>query len=189
MKGGILQNDTEDINVVAEYDSNIKQKFFELQVVSESELTKIFIQSHQALWGGGQRNPSVAFDELDKLIFCKIWDEKHPRKTGEPYEFQIFRGEDPEDLLKRIKKIYAVGEKEAPEVFKECITLSAQETLTIVKYFQRINLNKTDLDSKGKAFETFIGSYFRGDFGQYFTPRPIVKFIVDSLPITHKSRV
>ena len=34
-----------------------------------------------------------------------------------------------------------------------------------------------------------MGSYFRGDFGQYFTPRPIVKFIVDSLPIDHKSRV
>lgn len=189
VKGGISQTDTDDITIAAEPDPNVKQKFFELQVVSESELTKIFIQSHQALWGGGQRNPSVAFDELDKLIFCKIWDEKHPRKTGEPYDFQIFRDEDPEDLLKRIKKIYAVGEKEAPEVFKDGITLSAQETLTIVKYFQRINLNKTDLDSKGKAFETFMGSYFRGDFGQYFTPRPIVKFIVDSLPITHKSRV
>jgi type I restriction-modification system DNA methylase subunit len=189
VKGGISQTDTDNTNVVAEPDPNVKQKFFELQVVSESELTKIFIQSHQALWGGGQRNPSVAFDELDKLIFCKIWDEKHPRKIGEPYDFQIFRDEDPEDLLKRIKKIYAVGEKEAPEVFKDGITLSAQETLTIVKYFQRINLNKTDLDSKGKAFETFMGSYFRGDFGQYFTPRPIVKFIVDSLPITHKSRV
>ncbi len=189
VKGGISQTDTDDINIVAEPDPNVKQKFFELQVVSESELTKIFIQSHQALWGGGQRNPSVAFDELDKLIFCKIWDEKHPRKIGEPYDFQIFRDEDPEDLLKRIKKIYAVGEKEAPEVFKDGITLTAQETLTIVKYFQRINLNKTDLDSKGKAFETFMGSYFRGDFGQYFTPRPIVKFIVDSLPITHKARV
>lgn len=189
VKGGISQTDTDNSYIVAEPDPNVKQKFFELQVVSESELTKIFIQSHQALWGGGQRNPSVAFDELDKLIFCKIWDEKHPRKTGEPYDFQIFRDEAPEDLLKRIKKIYAVGEKEAPEVFKDGITLSAQETLTIVKYFQRINLNKTDLDSKGKAFETFMGSYFRGDFGQYFTPRPIVKFIVDSLPITHKSRV
>lgn len=189
VKGGISQTDTDDITIAAEPDPNVKQKFFELQVVSESELTKIFIQSHQALWGGGQRNPSVAFDELDKLIFCKIWDEKHPRKTGEPYDFQIFRDEDPEDLLKRIKKIYAVGEKEAPEVFKDGITLTAQETLTIVKYFQRINLNKTDLDSKGKAFETFMGSYFRGDFGQYFTPRPIVKFIVDSLPITHKARV
>lgn len=195
VKGGISQTETDTSagsvskNIAAEPDPYVKQKFFELQPVSESELTKIFIQSHQALWGGGQRNPSVAFDELDKLIFCKIWDEKHPRKIGEPYDFQIFRDEEPEDLLKRIKKIYAVGEKEAPEVFKDGITLSAQETLTIVKYFQRINLNKTDLDSKGKAFETFMGSYFRGDFGQYFTPRPIVKFIVECLPIMHKSRV
>jgi len=189
VKGGISQTDTEDLNIVSEPDPNAKQKFFELQVVTESELTKIFTQSHQALWGGGQRNPSVAFDELDKLIFCKIWDEKHPRKIGDPYDFQIFRDEDPEDLLKRIKKIYAIGEKDAPEVFKDGISLTAQETLTIVKYFQRINLNKTDLDSKGKAFETFMGSYFRGEFGQYFTPRPIVKFIVDSLPINYKSRV
>lgn len=184
VKGGLSQIFTDD-----EAESTTKQKFFELQKVNESELTKVFIQSHQALWGGGERNPSEAFDELDKLIFCKIWDEKAPRKIGEPYEFQIFRDEAPEELLKRIKKIYAVGEKEAPEVFKDGIALSAQETLTIVKYFQRINLNKTDLDSKGKAFETFMGSYFRGDFGQYFTPRPIVKFIIDSLPITHKSRV
>ncbi len=188
VKGGISQVGADGASE-PKVDYGKKQKFFELEVVSESELTKIFIQSHQALWGGGQRNPSVAFDELDKLIFCKIWDEKHPRKNGEPYDFQLFRGEDPEDLLKRIKKIYAIGEKEAPEVFKDGISLSAQETLTIVKYFQRINLNKTDLDSKGKAFETFMGSYFRGDFGQYFTPRPIVKFIVDSVPINQKSRV
>jgi len=188
VKGGVSQIGADGISE-PKTDYGKKQKFFELEVVSESELTKIFIQSHQALWGGGQRNPSVAFDELDKLIFCKIWDEKHPRKNGEPYDFQLFRGEDPEDLLKRIKKIYAIGEKEAPEVFKDGISLSAQETLTIVKYFQRINLNKTDLDSKGKAFETFMGSYFRGDFGQYFTPRPIVKFIIDSVPIKQKSRV
>lgn len=191
VKGGFSQTETEllEIKILNEPEGHLKQKFFELEVVSESELTKIFTQSHQALWGGGQRNPSVAFDELDKLIFCKIWDEKHPRKNGDPYEFQIFRDEDPEELLKRVKRIYAIGEKEAPEVFKDGITLTAQETLTIVKYFQRINLNKTDLDSKGKAFETFMGSYFRGEFGQYFTPRPIVKFIVDSLPITHKARV
>ena len=188
-KGGLSGVSGDTNSSLLKANSNSKQNFFELEVVTESELTNIFIQSHQALWGGGQRHPIAAFDELDKLIFCKIWDEKHPRKNGEPYEFQIFRDEEPEDLLKRIKKIYAVGEKEAPEVFKDGITLSAVETQTIVKYFQRINLNKTDLDSKGKAFETFMGSYFRGDFGQYFTPRPIVKFIVDSLPITHKDRV
>ena len=190
VKGGFLQSEGDsETNVVREPDPNVKQKFFELEIVSENELTKIFIQAHQALWGGGQRNPSVAFDELDKLIFCKIWDEKHPRKIGQPYDFQIFRDETPEDLLERIKGLYEQGRKKDPEVFKDDITLSAQETLTIVKYFQRINLNKTDLDSKGKAFETFMGSFFRGDFGQYFTPRPIVKFIVDSLPIDNHSRV
>jgi len=35
-------------------------------------------------------NPSSAFDELDKLIFCKLWDERKPGKKGEPYYFQIF---------------------------------------------------------------------------------------------------
>lgn len=190
VKGGFLQSEGDsETNILKEPDPNVKQKFFELEIVSENELTKIFIQAHQALWGGGQRNPSVAFDELDKLIFCKIWDEKHPRKVGQPYDFQLFRDETPEDLLERIKELYEQGRKKDPEVFKDDITLSAQETLTIVKYFQRINLNKTDLDSKGKAFETFMGSFFRGDFGQYFTPRPIVKFIVDSLPIDNHSRV
>lgn len=56
-------------------------------------------------------------------------------------------------------------------------------------YLESVNLGETDLDSKGRAFETFMGSFFRGDFGQYFTPRPIVKFIVDTLPIKHNSLV
>ena len=56
-------------------------------------------------------------------------------------------------------------------------------------YLQEINLGETDLDSKGRAFETFMDSFFRGSFGQYFTPRPIVKFSTDVLPITNKSLV
>lgn len=187
VKGGISHTDTASIQEpAADYKT---QKFFEVEIVSENELTRIFIQAHQALWGGGQRNPSVAFDELDKLIFCKIWDEKNPRKQGEPYQFQIFRDETAEELLDRIKGLYEQGRNKDPEVFKEDINLTPEETQTIVKYLQRINLNKTDLDSKGKAFETFMGSYFRGDFGQYFTPRAIVKFIVVSLPIDNNSLV
>ena len=59
-----------------------KQKFFDLSVIDQSELTRRFKQAHEALWAGGQLNPSEAFDELDKLIFCKIWDERKPRKVG-----------------------------------------------------------------------------------------------------------
>ena len=64
------------------------QQLFPLSKVSENELTNIFKQAHQALWGGGELNPSEAFDELDKLIFCKIYDEK---KTGMQVKRTIFR--------------------------------------------------------------------------------------------------
>ena len=198
VKGGRLRN--EDAG-----DDAIKQQFFDLEQVSESELTNRFKKAHQSLWAGGELNPSDAFDELDKLIFCKIWDERKPRKKGEPYDFQIFDIEKPknatqkeidaieqqitEDLAKRIFSLYEEGRKKDEEVFKDNIRLTPQRIRTVVSYLQGANLSKTDLDSKGKAFETFMGSYFRGDFGQYFTPRNIVKFIVDVLPITNDSKV
>ena len=169
------------------------QKLFPLEEVTEDELTRRFEQAHQALWGGGELNPSEAFDELDKLIFCKLWDERKLRKPGEPYDFQIFTEDTKEkterELLERLKKLYDEGRKKDPEVFKDDIRLSAAKARVVVSYLEGINLSDTDLDSKGRAFETFMGSFFRGDFGQYFTPRAIVKFIVDVLPITHESIV
>ncbi len=178
------------------------QKLFELTVVTEDELTRRFKQAHQSLWGGGELNPSEAFDELDKLIFCKIWDEKKARKLGEPYDFQIFsvapkanekeeerKQRENKQLSERIKALYEEGRRADAEVFKDDIRLSPEKLRTVVGYLESINLGETDLDSKGRAFETFMGSFFRGDFGQYFTPRPIVKFIVDVLPIKQSSLV
>jgi type I restriction enzyme M protein len=169
------------------------QKLFDLVTVSEDDLTTRFKQAHQALWGGGELNPSEAFDELDKLIFCKIWDERKPRKKGVAYDFQIITAENDaqtnKNLLERINRLYEEGRKKDPEVFKDGVRLNAVKCRTVVTYLESINLSKTDLDSKGRAFETFMGSFFRGDFGQYFTPRAIVNFIVSVLPMDHESRV
>lgn len=185
------------------------QKLFPLKKVEESELTNKFKQAHQALWGGGELNPSEAFDELDKLIFCKIFDEKKKRANGEPYDFQIIKVKPKDDseeakkkadietskeLLERLIALYeegkSIGErKNDTEIFKDGIKLNAAKVRTVVGYLEGVDLLNTDLDSKGRAFETFMGSFFRGDFGQYFTPRSIVKFIVHSLPITEEHRV
>ncbi len=171
------------------------QKLFPLQKVEENELTRRFKQAHQALWGGGELNPSEAFDELDKLIFCKLWDERQHRNAGEAYDFQIWteatEKETEARLLERLKKLYEIGRTRDldRDVFKDDIRLSANKARAVVTYLEGINLSETDLDSKGRAFETFMGSFFRGDFGQYFTPRPIVQFIVDVLPIKHDSMV
>ncbi|UYV11921.1 MAG: N-6 DNA methylase [Phycisphaera sp.] len=180
------------------------QRLFPLEKVGEDELTRRFKQAHQALWGGGELNPSEAFDELDKLIFCKLWDERKPRKAGEPYDFQVITvppdsgSEEAKkaaneatslNLFERLKTLYEDGRKKDPEVFKDGIRLTPTKARTVVSYLEGVNLQDTDLDSKGRAFETFMGSFFRGDFGQYFTPRVIVQFVVDVLPIEHDSLV
>lgn len=179
-----------------------KQQFFDLSVIDQSELTRRFKQAHEALWAGGQLNPSEAFDELDKLIFCKIWDERKPRRMGEPYDFQIItvtkdeerdeqkrRAKENANLYNRIKVLYEEGRARDKEVFRDNIRLTPEKIRTVVGYLEGVNLSETDLDSKGRAFETFMGSFFRGNFGQYFTPREIVKFIVDVLPIKNDSKV
>lgn len=169
----------------------------EPQAKTQAELRQKFKSAHDALWGGGALAPTTAFDELDKLIFCKIWDEKWrdnaPKTKGEPFAFQIISyPEDKDDkqntkakteLEKRIRELYEHGRKKDPEVFKDDIKLDKHKIYTVVQYLQDINLSKTDLDAKGVAFQSFMGEFFRGDFGQFFTPKPIVEFIVNSISI------
>ena len=86
----------------------ITQLFKDIKRVTEEELTRRFKQAHDALWAGGQLNPSEAFDELDKLIFCKIWDEKYNvengqlkrRKKGEIYDFRLSQSK---EKMKKIR--------------------------------------------------------------------------------------
>lgn len=169
----------------------------EPQSGTKAELMQKFKSAHDALWGGGALAPTTAFDELDKLIFCKIWDEKwkenDPKTKGEPFAFQIISyPEDHDDkqntkakteLEKRVRQLYEQGRKKDPEVFKDDIKLDKHKIYTVVQYLQDINLSKTDLDSKGLAFQKFMGEFFRGDFGQFFTPDSIVDFIVKSIGI------
>lgn len=186
-------------------DGNIeKAKFIkgktDPQKSTQGDLIQKFKSAHDALWGGGALTPSAAFDELDKLIFCKIWDERWqenaPKTKGKPYEFQIIYYPDDknnikakEELEKRVKALYEHGRKKDPEVFKDDIRLDKNKIYTVVQYLQDINLSETDLDAKGLAFQSFMSGFFRGDFGQYFTPNDIVKFIVDSLNISNEDKI
>lgn len=175
----------------------------EPQPGTKAQLMQKFKSAHDALWGGGALAPTTAFDELDKLIFCKIWDEKwkdNARNTkGEPFAFQIiYYPEDQNDkqntkakaeLEKRVRQLYEQGRKKDPEVFKDDIKLDKHKIYTVVQYLQDINLSRTDLDSKGLAFQKFMGEFFRGDFGQFFTPDAIVDFIVKSIGIDRNWKI
>lgn len=146
--------------------------------VAREDLIIAIKKCHQTLWGGGRLSPPTAFGELCKLIFVKISDEQKPRKNGEPYQFQIKTHEPSSKLAERINALYNEQKVKDPEVFTESIKVDDRVLRTVVSHLEAINLNKTDLDVKGVAFEQFMDGFFKGDFGQYFTPRPIIEFCV-----------
>jgi type I restriction enzyme M protein len=153
----------------------------DIQPVTNGTLIVAINKCHQTLWGGGKLSPPTAFGELCKLIFVKISDEKEPRKIGEPYAFQIKTNEPPSKLAERINKLYEKQKANDPEVFTESIKVDAHMLRNVVSHLESINLSETNLDVKGVAFERFMDSFFKGNFGQYFTPRPIIEFSIDML--------
>lgn len=153
----------------------------DIQPVAREDLISAIKKCHQTLWGGGRLSPPTAFGELCKLIFVKISDEQKPRKNGEPYQFQIKTHEPSSKLAERINALYNEQKVKDPEVFTESIKVDDRVLRTVVSHLEAINLNKTDLDVKGVAFEQFMDGFFKGDFGQYFTPRPIIEFCVNMM--------
>lgn len=157
----------------------------DISEVTREGLISAIKKCHQTLWGGGRLSPPTAFGELCKLIFVKISDEQKPRRKGEPYQFQIKTHEPSSKLAERINALYDEQKKKDPEVFTDSIKVDDRVLRTVVSHLEAINLNKTDLDVKGVAFEQFMDGFFKGDFGQYFTPRPIIEFAVKMMKPQH----
>lgn len=152
----------------------------ELKEVSRDELIRALEKSHDTVWQGGRLAPTTAFDEVSKLLFCKLKDEKTTKK-GEAYSFQIGTHETAEEVFKRINEIYQDAKKEDSEVFKDDIRLDPKIVYNVVEHLQELAINKIDLDTKGVAFERFMEDFFRGKMGQYFTPREIIIFCVQMI--------
>jgi len=161
----------------------------DIEPVKREELIAAIKKCHQTLWGGGRLSPPAAFSELCKIIFVKISDENAKRKKGEPYDFQIKTHEPSRKLAERIKALYEREKQKDPDVFTETIKIDDATLRTIVSHLERISLSGTDLDTKGLAFEQFMDDFFKGDFGQYFTPRPIIDFAVQMLKPTNEDVV
>lgn len=161
------------------------EKASDIAPVDRGELIAAIKKCHQTLWGGGRLSPPSAFGELCKLIFVKISDEQKARKKGEPYQFQIKTHETSGQLAARVNALYDEQKTKDPEVFTDSIKVDDRVLLTVVSHLEGVNLSKTDLDVKGVAFEQFMDGFFKGDFGQYFTPRPIIEFAVNMMEPEH----
>ena len=151
----------------------------DLAAVSRQELRAAIRKCHQTLWEGGRRSPIAAFGEFSKLVFVKHRDEKDlDRPNGDPYAFQRRDGETVEHLAARVDALYNKEQQQEPDVFTDRIAVEPPILAQCVEHLEGISLDRTELDTKGVAFEDFVGSFFKGDFGQYFTPRELIAFCV-----------
>jgi len=154
--------------------------YAELQPVPN--LRALIVQlEHDALANAGVN----AFDELFKLFFAKLHDEFQPKKkSSDPVDFRVPVGT-PEDIYRRFNDLFQAA-KQRPhwsEIFDEGEHLKLQgEALKLcASAIEPFSLAHTDLEVVDAAFEYLINPEQKGQKGQYFTPRPVVKMAVKML--------
>lgn len=174
-----------------------KKHYQNLKPSTPYELKRIFKQCHNIIWNLGEKDKEVANTEFNKLLFFKMYDElKQEEKHLSPYFFQTYENETKEQLFDRISDEYkkAITDAKVQDLLKP-LNISKFQLFDIIKKLEPISLINTDNDPKGLAFETFRENFMKGDFGQFFTPRNVVEFMLRISPIewdpnfTKKSKV
>lgn len=138
---------------------------------------------------GVTRDESLA-QQLINLIFCKIYDEKYT-KPNDMVNFRSGVGEPVDEVKNRIFKIFEGVKERYPDVIEsdDNIILDANSISYVVGQLQRYCLLEASRDAVGDAFEVFIGHALKGAQGQFFTPKNVVKMIVNMMDIQPNEKI
>ncbi len=140
------------------------------------------IRNHLAANTIGATRDEVLAQQLINVIFCKIYDEKYTAPKA-MVKFRVGVDEKPKEVEQRIFSLFQAVKDNLPEVIdsEDKITLDTNSLIFIVGELQNYSLMESERDVVADAFETFIGHALKGGQGQFFTPRNVVKMVVDIL--------
>ena len=174
-----------------EIDKLLKQA----KAFTRDEFSRLLFKCHTIIRNNDKLSPEAAFDEISKILFIKIRYERendegqifsHNRFVENRKAYEKLNKEmgviDPvpfyQNLFERTKIQFA-----SDHLFDDNAKIEIRENSfeQIVKELEIYNLSTTSDDVKGIAFEQFLGKTFRGELGQFFTPRTIVDFMVSIL--------
>lgn len=174
-----------------EIDKLLKQT----KAFTRDEFSKLLFKCHNIIRNNDKLSPEAAFDEISKILFIKI---RYERSNSDSQIFSAERF----TALKKSREEYnkEMNIKDEKPFYQHLFDLTKQEFVhdhlfddnakieirensfeQIVKELEIYNLSTTSDDVKGIAFEKFLGKTFRGELGQFFTPRTIVDFMVSVL--------
>lgn len=159
---------------------------YDIQPADPSRIEAIVRRAHAAIWAGGKRDPLTAFDEWSKILFAKVWDERHT-PNGQPRALQVGANESPPQTAARVLDRFREARRRDPSIFTdETICLPDEKIAEVVGLIQDIGFTLCDIDSLGAAFEHFFSQVFRGGLGQYFTRRELCRFVCAMLSPTER---
>lgn len=162
----------------------------------EEELRYVIGTCHDLILEKQGHDPAKAFDEMTKLLFLKLYDE---REVPKYYEFAVLVNEEIKDVAKRIRSLFEKSVtsskykdifysrfKKTPEISLDLDDYTIFRLVQILQGYSLVNTteNIQGADIKGTVFEHMVGGTFRGELAQFFTPREIVDFVIQVLAPT-----
>lgn len=169
---------------------------------ANDSLVRTFKRCHDYIYGN-EGKKKTAFWELLNMIFCKIYDEKRRYLDAErniSYRRKFWVGvkerntaEGEHAVAQRIKNLFE--ELKTDSLFKEVfdgneqISLSDRGLAYVASELSKYSFLDATVDVKGTAYETIVSNTLKQEAGQFFTPRNIIKCMVEIMNPTIHSRV
>lgn len=169
---------------------------------ANDSLVKTFKRCHDYIYGN-EGMKKTAFWELLNLIFCKIYDEKRrfmDAEKGISYRRRFWVGvkeqntEDGQNKVAiRIKGLF--DELKNDDLFKEVfdgneqINLSPRGLAYVASELAKYSFLDAAIDVKGTAYETIVSNTLKQEAGQFFTPRNVIRCMVEMMDPDQNTRV
>jgi len=195
VKGTIPKRLEEVINIpdasIVNNSKKVQELLQQTKAFTRDEFSKLLFKCHNIIRNNDKLSPEAAFDEISKILFIKIRYERD-NKEGQLFSLKEFKkGKEYDDKYRAsndlpfYQKLFENTKKEFKDddLFDDNDHIRIRENSfeAIVKELEIYNLSTTSDDVKGIAFEQFLGRTFRGELGQFFTPRTVVDFMVEVL--------
>lgn len=157
----------------------------DLFIIDDVRTFKTILKScHNEIRNNEGLDPTAAFDEMSKVMFCKLYEEK---KNPQGNRFRLKVYDDSNERL-HINVLHQIFEEAKADPFYAVlfakgtkIELKDRTIRKLIELFESYDLGLTAFDVKGEAFEYFLGDTFTGGLGEYFTPRNVVEFMVEAI--------
>jgi len=137
------------------------------------------IRNFLAANASGITRDTAIVTEMARVLFCKAYDELS-KTSQESVDFQIPLDHSPTKVKVRLQEIFEKVKRSKMGFFDphEEILLDENSLYYVVSALQKYEITKAGRDAMGEAFETLIGPTLRGEEGQFFTPRNVVRLMI-----------